>query len=394
MEQNLSVPAEKKKPGTPEQWATRALFFVGGFGSASWAPLVPVLKARLAIDEGTLGLLLLCIGIGSLLTMPLSGAAAMRFGCRRVLTVAGVLYAVILTGLALVPVLPAAVPVLLAFGAVMGCIDVVVNISAIIVEKAAGRRLMSGMHALWSIGGFAGAGLFGVWVGMLGLSPLASTLIAACLLLMIVAAAHRYLLPYGGGQDGRLVAMPHGIVIFIGIVACIAFLVEGAIMDWSGVFLTTSRSLDLSLAGMGFTVFSAAMLVMRLIGDRTVTLLGQRLVVIGGCGLTFLGFLLLILAPASLPLLLFAGFFLIGVGCANIVPVFFSLVGKQKVMPVGLAMPAVSTFGYLGVLLGPAAIGAVSHVASLDTAFVMLAGLVLAEGLIAAFVYHRLGSDA
>ena len=373
------------------QHATRAVFFIGGFGAASWAPLVPLLRERLAIGEDILGLLLLCIGIGSLLTMPLSGAAAVRLGCRKVLTFASLAFAVLLFLLSQVSEILAAVPVLLLFGAVMGCIDVVVNIQAVIVEKASGRRLMSGMHGLWSVGGFAGAGLFGVWVGGLGLSPTASTLIAAGIMTGAILFFARFLLPYGGEAGGRMLAVPRGIVTFVGIIACIAFLVEGAIMDWSGVFLTAVRGFDMSLAGTGFTVFSAAMLTMRLIGDRLVQEMGQKRVILGGSLLALAGFLAVIFAPEAW--LLYAGFFAIGVGSANIVPVFFSLLGKQKDMPIGLAVPAVSTLGYLGILMGPAAIGALAHAASLYAAFGLLAGLVAVQFVIAWYVYLRVKSS-
>ena len=369
------------------QHATRAVFFIGGFGAASWAPLVPLLRERLAIGEDILGLLLLCIGIGSLLTMPLSGAAAVRLGCRKVLTFASLAFAVLLFLLSQVSEILAAVPVLLLFGAVMGCIDVVVNIQAVIVEKASGRRLMSGMHGLWSVGGFAGAGLFGVWVGGLGLSPTTSTLIAAGIMTGAILFFARFLLPYGGEAGGRMLAVPRGIVTFVGIIACIAFLVEGAIMDWSGVFLTAVRGFDMSLAGTGFTVFSAAMLTMRLIGDRLVQEMGQKRVILGGSLLALAGFLAVIFAPEAW--LLYAGFFAIGVGSANIVPVFFSLLGRQKDMPIGLAVPAVSTLGYLGILMGPAAIGALAHAASLYAAFGLLAGLVAVQFVIAWHVYRK-----
>ena len=369
------------------QHATRAVFFIGGFGAASWAPLVPLLRERLAIGEDILGLLLLCIGIGSLLTMPLSGAAAVRLGCRKVLTFASLAFAVLLFLLSQVSEILVAVPVLLLFGAIMGCIDVVVNIQAVIVEKASGRRLMSGMHGLWSVGGFAGAGLFGVWVGGLGLSPTASTLIAAGIMTGTILFFARFLLPYGGEAGGRMLAVPRGIVTFVGIIACIAFLVEGAIMDWSGVFLTAVRGFDMSLAGTGFTVFSAAMLTMRLIGDRLVQEMGQKRVILGGSLLALAGFLAVIFAPEAW--LLYAGFFAIGVGSANIVPVFFSLLGRQKDMPIGLAVPAVSTLGYLGILMGPAAIGALAHAASLYAAFGLLAGLAAVQFVIAWHVYRK-----
>ena len=378
----------RPKPGVREQWAVRAVFFLGGFGTASWAPLVPYLKMRLGLAEDVLGLLLLCCGIGSLVTMPLSGAAAERFGCRRVLTVACTAFSLILLGLSVVDTLPVAAGLLLIFGTFMGCIDTTINIDAVMVEQAAGRRLMSGFHGLWSVGGFAGAGLFGVWVGKVGLTPLVSTGIAVGLMLVLLALCRCGLLPYGGGGGGQLIAIPRGIVAFIGVIAGIAFLVEGAVMDWSGVFLTTVRNMDLALAGTGFTIFSAAMLIMRLTGDALVGRLGQKAVVLGGSALAATGFLLLIYAP-NLPLL-YAGFFAIGVGSANVVPVFYSLLGRQDAMPLSTAVPAVSTLGYLGVLMGPAAIGFLAHAVGLEDAFFFLAMLVVVEMAIAGYVYRTM----
>ncbi|MCI6086810.1 MAG: MFS transporter [Selenomonas sp.] len=377
--------ASRKTPGVREQWAVRALFFVGGFGSASWAPLVPYLKARLAIEDDVLGMLLLCVGIGSLVTMPVSGTAAERFGCRRVLLTAGTLFAMMLLGLSVVDVLPLAVVLLLLFGASMGAIDTVVNIAAVLVEQASGRRLMSGFHGFWSVGGFVGAGLFGLWVGTVGLTPLASTVIAAAIIAAVMLVARSGLLPYGGGGGGALIAIPRGIVAFIGAIACIAFLVEGAVMDWGGVFLTTVRGMDMAMAGTGFAIFSAAMLVMRLTGDAIVSRLGQRAVVLGGTLTTMLGFLGVIYLPGAA---MYLGFFAIGVGAANVVPVFYSLLGRQDVMPLSTAVPAVSTLGYLGVLMGPAAIGFLAHAIGIADAFLFLALLVAVEMGIAAYVFR------
>ena len=376
------------KPSIATQYATRAMFFIGGFGAATWAPLVPLFKHRLGIAEDVLGLLLLCIGIGSLLTMPLSGALSTRFGCRRVLSVVSVAFASILIVLALVPNLPFAVLGLLSFGVFMGAIDVVVNIHAILVEQAAGKRMMSGMHAFWSVGGFAGAGLFSLWTATFGLTPLQSTCIAAGIIVTLILIIHRYLLPYGGGDGGALIAIPRGIVVFVGITAFIAFLSEGAVMDWSGVYLTAVRGMDLALAGVGFSVFSAAMLTMRFLGDRVVQRIGQRPVAVGGALLTFLGILLVMFAPVDA--LLYGGFFAIGIGSANIVPVFFSLMGRQNVMPIGTAVSAVSTMGYLGILAGPAAIGFVSSATNLQTAFGMLAALSIAQAAVGFYVFKKM----
>ena len=379
--------ASGKAVGNRETRATRAFFFIGGFGAASWAPLVPLLRERLVIGDDVLGLLLLCIGIGSLLTMPLSGALSARLGCRRVLVTAGILYASVLLSICLIDSLWAAVPVILVFGALMGCIDVVINVAAVIVEKGIGRRIMSGMHGFWSLGGFIGAGLYGVWVGILGLTPFQSTAIASALILVFTAFFGRHLIPYGGG-GGSLIAIPRGIVIFVGITAFIAFLSEGAVMDWSGVYLTVVRGMDLSHAGVGFSVFSAAMLLMRFLGDRTTQKVGQCPVAVGGALLTFVGILLVMFAPVDA--LLYLGFFAIGIGSANIVPVFFSLMGKQTVMPIGTAVSAVSTMGYLGILAGPAAIGFVSAHTNLQTAFGMLAALSLLQATVGFYVFRKL----
>ena len=377
----------KKEIGMREVHAARAFFFIGGFGTATWAPLVPLLRERLMVGDDVLGMLLLCIGVGSLLTMPLSGALAMRLGCRRVVMTASILFAAILLLVSCVDALSLAVPIVLIFGAVMGCIDVVVNIVAVLVEKSIGRRIMSGMHAFWSLGGFAGAGLYGVWVGLLGLSPFQSTAIAAGLILLLTAVFGRHLIPYGGG-GGALLALPRGIIVFVGMTAFIAFLSEGAVMDWGGVYLTTVRGMDLALAGTGYSVFSAAMLTMRFLGDRVVQRIGALLVAVGGALLAFGGILLVMFAPVDA--LLYVGFFAIGIGSANIVPVFFALMGRQNVMPVSAAVSAVSTMGYLGILAGPAAIGFVSSLTTLQTAFAMLAALSILQAAIGLYVFKRI----
>ena len=378
----------KKEIGMREVHAAHAFFFIGGFGTATWAPLVPLLRERLMVGDDVLGMLLLCIGVGSLLTMPLSGALAMRLGCRRVVMTAAVLFAAILLLVSCVDTLSLAVPIVLIFGAVMGCIDVVVNIVAVLVEKGIGRRIMSGMHAFWSLGGFVGAGLYGVWVGLLGLTPFQSTAIAAGLILLLLTAVFGcHLIPYGGG-GGALLALPRGIIVFVGMTAFIAFLSEGAVMDWGGVYLTTVRGMDLALAGTGYSVFSAAMIMMRFLGDRVVQRIDALPVAVGGALLAFGGILLVMFAPVDA--LLYVGFFAIGIGSANIVPVFFSLMGRQNVMPVSAAVSAVSTMGYLGILAGPAAIGFVSSLTTLQTAYAMLAALSILQATIGFYVFKRI----
>ena len=139
--------------------ATRLSLLVAGFGIACWAPLVPFAKQRLAVDDGTLGLLLLCIGIGSVVAMLLTGPLSSRCGSKPVILAGGFGLAVILPVLSVAATPTTVALALLAFGASLGSIDVAMNVHAVEVERAADQPLMSGFHALFSIGGFEGSTL-------------------------------------------------------------------------------------------------------------------------------------------------------------------------------------------------------------------------------------------
>lgn len=380
---------EKRNSIIWQKWAVRAFFFVGGFGGAIWVPLIPLLKNRLGIGEDVLGLLLLCVGIGSMISMPFSGGVALRFGCRRVLLVAALIYAALLPVLCVVTDITVCAVSLLLFGSVTGNIDVSVNIAAIGLEKKIGRPILSGLHAMWSLGGFVGAGAFSLG-RQYGLTPLEATFCAVVIMIVLTAFFNYYIadMPDMTGNKA-FIAFPHGIVILIGIAAMIAFIGEGTVMDWSGVFLTSFMGLDISMAGMGYAVFSIAMVCMRLSGDFLIRWFGGKRIVLGSVFIAIFGFLLIIKASGILTS--FGGFFCIGLGIANIVPIFFSLAGKQKSMPVPLAMSAVSTLGYTGILLGPAVIGFLAKQTSLIYSFALVAGLLGILEFLTVYVYKHLG---
>ena len=341
---------------------------------AAWAPLVPYAKARLGVGDGMLGLLLLCLGAGSIATMPLSGTLAARFGCRRVIWASSL---VVCAALPLLATAGGVVPLaaaLLLFGAGLGTVDVVINIQAVIVEQAARRPMMSGFHGLFSVGGIAGAaGVSGVlWAGG---SPLLATLCTDAVIVAALLAFGGALLPYGGDRGGAVFALPRGPVLLIGGLCFICFLAEGAMLDWSALILTAVHGLDAGRAGLGYAVFSVAMTTGRLSGDRVVGALGGRLVLLCGGICAASGVVLAVLAP-SWPAAL-AGFALVGAGASNVVPVLYSALGRQRAMPANLAVAAVTTLGYSGILTGPAGIGFVAHAVGLPVAFGGVAGLLL-----------------
>jgi MFS family permease len=227
----MASAATRSAPARLEQISTRIVFFIAGFAMAAWAPLVPFAKARVVIDDGVLGLLLLCLGIGSILTMPLAGALATRLGCRRVIVVSALLMCGTLPLLASVSNMPLLVATLLLFGASLGAIDVSMNIQAIIVEREIGQPMMSSFHGLFSLGGIVGAaGVTGLLV--VGASPVTATLVVICSITVALARAAPRLLPYGGKRDGRAVVFPHGVVLFIGGLCFVFFLTEGVVLDW------------------------------------------------------------------------------------------------------------------------------------------------------------------
>lgn len=359
-------------------FATRGIFLLGGTASSTWAPLVPLLKQRLAVEEDTLGLLLLCIGIGSLLIMPFSGNLVARFGCRKVLCAASIPLTFLLFILCTMSSIFVSAAALLMFGACIGCLDVTANIHSVLVEKKAKRSLMSGLHAFWSIGGFVGAGLFGVWVGFFNFTPLTATMLNMMVLVALLIFSYHGLLTDKGEKSSNhsLLPIPRGVVIYVCIIAFITFLVEGAMMDWSGLLLTTVKHMDISMAGVGFAFFSACMFLMRMFGSFIIHTFGEKKVTIVGSLITVFGFAWLLLAPSPI---FFLGFVLIAVGVANIIPIFFSMLGKQKSMPINVAVSAVSTTGYAGILLGPALMGMIAARFNLFDSFVMLAVLVLIQ---------------
>jgi len=355
--------------------ATRSLFFVVGFAAAAWACMVPFAKANTDLDKGTLGLVLLCLGIGSIIAMPTAGALSTRYGCRVVLTASSLVACAALPLLASVSSAPLLAIVLFIFGAALGSSDCVMNVQAVIVERAHAKPLMSGFHAFYSLGGIAGAASTSILL-MLGTTPLHSMLAAFILMALAVSLAYPGLLPFGNPAEGPAFAIPRGVVLFLGVLCFIVFLVEGSMLDWSAVLMTERRDTSPAQSGFAFASFSMAMTLGRLIGDRVVAKFGRRRVVALGALLAAGGIALATLVSIRVVSLL--GYALVGVGCSNIVPVLFTAVGRQKSMPQAVAVPAITTLGYAGILVGPAGIGFIAQHSNLSVAFMVVATLMIA----------------
>jgi MFS family permease len=313
------------------------------------------------------GLLLLCFGAGSILSMPTMGALANRYGCKRLIQFSAV---TIFLGLVAVSVAPSSTLLafsLFLFGASIGAIDVVMNMQASLVERHSGENLMSGFHGLYSVGGIAGALVIS---GLLWLNTGAGTaaLLMVFLLSILLLFASPALLPYGDDQQERTKRFirPPNYVLFLGVLAFIMMLAEGSMLDWSALFLVDKAGMMEKNAGIGFAAFSIAMTMSRFGGNFIIQRVGRRWTITAGALVAASGFFLVTLLAN--PAASLFGFAIIGLGAANVVPLIFTLASESG-GALGSNISFVSTLGYTGILTGPAVIGFVVHSKGFGVAF-------------------------
>ena len=359
--------------------ASRIGFFIAGLCLAIWAPLVPYVRLNIPMSDATFGLMLLCIGVGSLTCMPLSAVLTNNFSIRRCLFMITLLLLGALFTMATAASLWLLGAALFIFGGGMGVLDVILNIQGLSVENRANRSMMSNFHGMFSLGTIAGSLLM---IGLLsmGLSALLSTLASMTLILLLSLFAVRGYLDERtlSGKDSFI--WPNSWIVLVGLMCFIVYLAEGVMLDWSALYLIEDKHIATAQAGLGYASFSAMVATGRFLGDGLVQMLGRVRVIVGGGLLAAGGVALSIISTHWGVGLL--GFALCGLGCANVSPVLISSLSKQTYMPTHLAITAATTIGFAGVLAGPAMMGAVAHYSSLSAAFAVLAALLL---VVAAF---------
>ncbi|HAB86700.1 MAG TPA: MFS transporter [Pseudomonas sp.] len=354
--------------------ATRCGFFMAGFGLSVWAPLVPYVRERIEMTDAVFGLLLLCIGIGSLTWMPISGVLVARWGIRPVQLCSVALLALALAGMALTDSIGWLGLALFCFGGSLGVIDVIMNIQAVLVETAVGRRLMSNFHGMYSLGAISGA-LVLTGLLSLGLAPEVGSFMMIGVIVAANLALARGYLPNRAPGGGLAFVRPTGLVMLVGLMCFVVYLAEGAVLDWSALYLTGEKGLEVARGGLGYAAFALMVTIARFAGAPLVNSLGTARVIAFGGMLAAFGIGLSLTAEHWA--LALVGYGLCGLGCANVSPVLISSLSRQDGMPVQLAVTVATTIGFAGVLAGPAMMGMVAHFSSLGTAFALLAVLLL-----------------
>jgi len=358
-----------------ERAAVSALFFVNGYVVGNWAPKIPSFKADLGIDEAVLGLMILAFGIGSLVTMPLVGVGVARAGSRAIATALGVAMAPMLLLLTFAPGPWAAAAVLVLLGGLVGGMDVAMNANAVALERRVGRAIMSSCHAWWSLGALAGAATGGVLIGRFGVAGHALAVLVAGLAILaaaIPAVLHDAPAPRAPAEAGPTAgrATLSLLPILVGIMALFSMVPEGAVLDWSALYLQQELGASVEAAGLAFAAFSATMAVMRFSGDPIRDRLGAVLTLristlVAGMGM-------LVAAWADGVVGAAAGFAMAGLGIANMVPIAFSAAGNLPGLAPGIGISFVSFMGYSGLLFAPSLIGFVAKHTALGPIFAAL----------------------
>lgn len=344
--------------------ALLAIFFLNGVGIASWAAHIPYVKQKFGLSDAILGFALLAVAVGSVGALLFGGHLVARFGSRTVITIGAFSFCVALPLLLLVPSFLLLLPILAWFGACIGAMEVAANVQAFRLEEQYQRPIMSTFHAFFSIGGLIGATTAGLALGR-GVGDVAHTISVALGLAVLTAVAMPYLLPIDPEEQhsSSAITLPFGPLLGLGVLAFFCLIAEGAMADWSAVYLRNSLGTTPAFAATGYAAFSVAMAAGRLVGDGLRARLRAALLVRLSAALAAVGLGAALLTAQPFATLL--GFACVGLGLANIVPILFTAAGRTPGVATGAGIAAVASAGYFGFLIGPPVIGFVAQLTSL-----------------------------
>ncbi len=369
------------------RWATTGMFFVNGAVIGTWVAQIPWTQERFDLSKSALGIVLVAMSIAVIVASPIAGQLIVKHGSRRMTLAGGIAAALAVNLVVLAPHPLVLAPCLLVLGACNATMDMSMNAHGVDVEQELGRPIMSSLHAGWSFGGVAGAGLAAALVA-LGAHPRVTVAIASLLLLGLVLYFNTRLGEGSAaeGEETPRFSLPSRGVMLLAILCLLTMVTEGAMGDWGGIYLRGDLGASAAIAAVTFSVFSAGMTTGRIVGDWVTGRLGPVRTLQAGALLTgvSLGAALLI----GMPIAALIGLFAVGLGVANGVPLMFSAAGRQPGTAAGPAIAAVSSMGSFGFLIGPPIIGVLADAVSLPWA---LTTLILAAAVVFALARRAAG---
>jgi MFS family permease len=330
------------------------IFFVCGFIYSNWSTRLPNIQTLFSLNNSTLGLTLLCVAIGSLTSMPLTGWLIARRGSRFSTILSSLLFCSILF---LFPILSKVGHLAIFFyiiGFFMGALDVAMNAQAVAVEQRFRQPMMSSFHALFSVGMMIGA-LSTSYFIQYSINTHFFIVSAGSLLAILGCIPFLITDVEKPNAEGMKFVLPNRAMFIIGFIAFCAMLGEGAIADWSTNYLKNVIKTNDAIAPIGLSAFSAAMTIGRLGGDKLRALWGDKRLILINSLLAVAGLLLTLLFP--LAWVVITGLFVVGAGLSTIIPIIYSTAGHNQSLPNGVGLAMVTTLGYFGFLFGPPVIG-------------------------------------
>lgn len=365
------------------RFSTYIGYIILGLAFGLWAMLVPFVKDRLMVDKAQLGMLLLLIATGAVISMLFTGLTAAKIGCRKTVVISTILVIICLPVLSVSSNIYLTGLFMLLFGMGLGMLDVTLNIQGAIVEESMKKHLMAGFHSMYSFGVFFGILIITYLLKFVS-SSYAAFIISGIIFILLIAIIPA-LLSYGGDKPQKIFIKPTRILFVLGMICFIAFVAEGVILDWSALFMREVRNIQPEYAGYSFSLFYITMGIFRFIGDKTAEKFSIKSILFASSITAIAGLIIMLYVPYNAAS--FIGFTLAGAGLANMVPVTISAAGKYRGnMPLSIAVSAVATVGYFGTLIGPSVMGFVSEHTNLTIAFSLIGALlfiitILSRGL-------------
>jgi MFS family permease len=373
------------------RFAVSTFFLIQGLTFSSWASRIPDIKNKLQLSDGALGAVLFSLPIGQLVAMTLSGYLVSKFGSKKTLLVAAVLYPSVLVCLGLVSAVWQLSVGLFFFGMSGNLCNISVNTQGVGVERLYRRSIMASFHGVWSLAGFIG-GLISTFMVGNNILPFEHFCIMYGIVLVLILVMRKSVLPRDAGHseksNSRIFVKPDQLIVTLGRIAFGSMICEGTMFDWSNIYFEKIIHPSKEYVRLGFVAFMSTMAGGRFAADWLVTRFGITRVLRMSGILISTGLLTSVIFP-YLPTATL-GFLLVGVGTSSVVPLCYSLAGKSKVMLPGVALATVSTIGFAGFLLGPPIIGFIAQLVNLRLSFTLIAILGLLTTLMASRVNKHL----
>lgn len=351
-------------------------FFLLGFGFATWASRIPSIKSNFDFNEAELGNLLLVMPISSLIGLPISGWLVSKFNSRFPLFISFIILVISLLLIGYAGTLFELVVAVSLFAFCTRIANIAVNTMSLALQKTQEKKIIGSFHGLWSLGGLTGA-LFSTIMVSNNVLMNDHFLYVSLASLILAILSFPFLMVKDKSSSGNklILGKPDKYILYLGLMVFFGALCEGGMFDWSGVYF--KEVVGEEVFTVGYLIFMTFMALSRFFSDKLVDHIGMKNTYLLGAGIVTLGMGIVIIFPSYWPVLI--GFSLVGIGVASVFPMTFSLAGSSRKYSPGMAISIISTYGIIGMLIGPPLVGYLAHLIGLKYAFILfiLCGLML-----------------